>query len=90
MKKKLPSKWCVRVEKDACPEIVREWRKTYCKSFGDYWGNQGYINNVGHHDPHILPGYMEISLKEFERLVLKKEPEDYSYLIELFKRLNIC
>lgn len=90
MKKKLPSKWCVRVEENSHPLIVHEWRKNLPGRTGTgNWNNAGYINDDGFHSNYVQPGYMQITLQEFKILVLKEEPENYFYLIEFFKKLNI-
>lgn len=90
MKKKLPSEWCVRVEENSHPLIVHEWRKNLPGRTGTRnWKNAGFITFSGYHDFERPAGHQEITLKEFKLLVLKEKPDDYTYLIDFFKKLNI-
>lgn len=90
MKKKLPSEWCVRVEENSHPLIVHEWRKNLPGRTGTgNWKNAGFITFSGYHDFERPAGHQEITLKEFKLLVLKEKPDDYTYLIDFFKKLNI-
>lgn len=93
---KLPEYWCIA----NTDEIITEW---FAKKYNEpeilRWGSYDYIGydeancysgvhgcgNIGN----FLKNNVEISLEDFKRLVLNKNPEDVTYLIKFFKKLNI-
>lgn len=91
MKKKLPSKWCIKVEEKCTPNIIYEWRaQVRTQSINKaIWNKKGYLDEVGCHTDIKPVDCIELTLQEFKTLVLKEEPENYIYLIEFFRKLNI-
>lgn len=87
MKKKLPSKWCVKVGEFHKSDEIYKWRLT--SKYRCAWANSGYLNETGYHSFQKPVDRIELTLQEFRILVLKEEPEDFSYLIKLFKKLGI-
>lgn len=63
----LPSKWCVKVDRDCQPEEVYKWRDLT-------WVNAGYISNYGTWTGVVLDTYTEITLAQFKQHVLKESP----------------
>jgi hypothetical protein len=89
MIEKLPEQWCVRVEENSQPEIIREWR-TKQKGHENQWRNKGYLDNTGYYYTNNKPDVIEISLNDFKKLVLGENiSENYDYLIKLLKTLKI-
>jgi len=60
----LPSKWCVKVDRDCQPEEVYKWRKMS-------WIDAGYIDSSTIWDNNIPHNYTEITLEQFRQYVLK-------------------
>lgn len=87
MKKKLPSKWCVKVGEFHKSDEIYKWRLT--SEYRCTWANSGYLNETGYHSFQKPVDRIELTLQEFRILVLKEEPENYQYLIKLFKKLGI-
>lgn len=89
----LPEKWAVKVTKENI-NIINDYRnscnisglfdlETY--QFAEFLGYGIYRKSLD-------KGYVEITFEEFEKYVLHREilnDEDLSYLIKLFKKLNI-
>ena len=63
----LPSKWCVKVDRDCQPEEVYKWRKMS-------WVDAGYINNSTTWTENVQDIYTEITLEQFKQHVLKESP----------------
>lgn len=63
----LPSKWCVKVDRDCQPEEVYEWRQ--CS-----WYGEGYINSSTIWTENVLDNYTEITFEQFKQHVLKESP----------------
>lgn len=63
----LPSKWCVKVDRDCQPEEVYKWRKMS-------WVDAGYINNSTTWTSVVLDNHTEITLEQFKQHVLKESP----------------
>ena len=63
----LPSKWCIKVDKDCQPEEVYKWRDLT-------WVNAGYISNYGTWTDVVLDNYTEITFEQFKQHVLKEFP----------------
>jgi len=63
----LPSKWCVKVDRNCQPEEVYKWRKMS-------WVDAGYINNSTTWTDVVLHNYTEITLEQFKQHVLKESP----------------
>jgi hypothetical protein len=63
----LPSKWCVKVDRDCQPEEVYKWRQ--CS-----WVDAGYINSSTIWTGVVLDNYTEITLEQFKQHVLKESP----------------
>ena len=91
MKKKLPSKWCIKIEEHCEPEIIYKWRQRVRTQSTNkaIWRDPGYLDHEGCHTNEKPVDKLELTLQEFKILVLKEEPENYNYLIEIFKRYNI-
>lgn len=87
MKKKLPSKWCVKVKEFDKSDEIYKWRLT--SKYNSIWVSPGYLNETGYHSWQKPVDRIELTLQEFKILVLKEKLEDYTYLIEFFKKLNI-
>ena len=87
MKKKLPSKWCVKVKEFDESDEIYKWRLT--SKYNGTWVSPGYLNETGYHSWQKPVDRIELTLQEFKILVLKEKLEDYTYLIEFFKKLNI-
>jgi len=92
----LPEYWCIA----NTDQIIRDW---FTKEYDepeiliwryDYIGYDECDSHNGVHGVGSIRSFeknnIEITLEDFKRLVLKKEPEDLSYLIKFFKNLNIC
>lgn len=63
----LPSKWCIKVDRDCQPEEVYKWRQ--CS-----WIDAGYINNSTIWTDVVLDNYTEITFEQFKQHVLKESP----------------
>jgi hypothetical protein len=63
----LPSKWCIKVDRDCQPEEVYEWRQ--CS-----WYGEGYINSSTIWTENVLDNYTEITFEQFKQHVLKESP----------------
>jgi hypothetical protein len=87
MKKKLPSKWCIKVGEFHKSDEIYKWRLT--SEYRWAWCDSGYLNETGYHTDIKPVGRIELTLQEFKTLVLKEKPENYLYLIEFFRKLNI-
>lgn len=63
----LPSKWCVKVDRDCQPEEVYKWRNIS-------WVDAGYINYTAEWTGGIKHNHTEITLEQFKQHVLKESP----------------
>lgn len=72
----LPKRWCIKVQENNCPGIVREWRQYPLQNNGD-WLDSGYIcGDTGYHTystENFPKGYTEITLDQFKKYVLKEK-----------------
>jgi uncharacterized protein YlzI (FlbEa/FlbD family) len=84
----LPKKWCIKVQENSCPGIVREWRLRPLKNYGN-WVDGGYIcGDTGYHTgstKNFPIGYTEITLEQFKKYVLKEEKEEVPEKVRKFK-----
>ncbi|MFA5634156.1 MAG: hypothetical protein WC973_03320, partial [Candidatus Dojkabacteria bacterium] len=84
----LPEKWCIKVQENSCPEVVREWRQALLKYCGD-WLDSGYIcGDTGYHTGSTKDfpmGYTEITLEQFKKYILKEEKEEAPEKVRKFK-----
>ncbi len=87
-----PEKWCVLTTPD-----TRKIVNTYINSKGynselkdDYYIHYPfYKGGFGSAYNEILEHYTQISFDQFEKYILKKPEENYSYLIQLLNNINI-
>lgn len=63
----LPSKWCVKVDKNSQPEEVYKWRDIR-------WSDAGYICYDKHWNHRVYSTHTEITLEQFKQHVLKESP----------------
>lgn len=63
----LPSKWCIKVDRDCQPEEVYKWRDLT-------WVDSGYINYTAEWTGGIKHNHTEITLEQFKQHVLKESP----------------
>ena len=82
MKKKLQSKWCIKVKKFDEYDEIYKWRFT--SEHRCIWQHPGYLNEPGYYSWQKPVDRIELTLQEFRMLVLKEKSEDYTYLIEFF------
>ena len=93
MTNKLPKEWCIKVTEENL-EVLNEWRTHHTlteNQIGGFLLYPGCENAVGYYVEETI--FSQISFDEFKKYVLNQEvveiQEDYSYLNELFKKLNI-
>jgi hypothetical protein len=63
----LPSKWCIKVDRDCQPEEVYKWRDII-------WIDAGYIRHDKHWNHRVFSSDTEITLEQFKQYVLKESP----------------
>lgn len=63
----LPSKWCIKVNRNCQPEEVHKWRDIN-------WADAGYISYSKNWNHRVTPSHTEISLEQFKQHVLKESP----------------
>lgn len=91
-KYELPKKWCIkwasREIKEACEKYFNKhwtyYQGSWCTSrkTNPYWSYTNKSFPTEH-------GYKEITFDQFKRYILKEEPEDFSYLNKLLKKLEV-
>lgn len=73
----LPSKWCIKVDRDCQPEEVYKWRDLT-------WVESGYINYTAEWTGGIKHNHTEITLEQFKQHVLKE-----SSVVETTKEIDM-
>lgn len=73
----LPSKWCVKVDKNSQPEEVYKWRDIR-------WSDAGYICYDKHWNHRVYSTHTEITLEQFKQHVLKESP-----VVEIPKEIDM-
>lgn len=63
----LPSKWCIKVDRNCQPEEVYKWRKLS-------WSDTGYISYSKNWDHRVHSNHTEITFEQFKQHVLKESP----------------
>lgn len=63
----LPSKWCIKVNRNCQPEEVYKWRNIY-------WADAGYICQDKHWNHRVFSSHTEITFEQFKQHVLKESP----------------
>jgi len=63
----LPSKWCIKVDRDCQPKEVYKWRQMS-------WSDTGYISYSKNWDHRVHSNHTEITFEQFKQHVLKESP----------------
>mgnify|MGYP003649457447 CR=1 FL=1 len=92
---KLPEKWILKLSTFEISKTVSE--NGYYKCGTLHWSDNGhycncYIDCNKNYSANFNSSYIEITFEQFKQYVLKEkvEVEDYSFIISMLDKLEIC
>lgn len=99
----IPEKWVVKIPQKGLNDVTEWFNENSQNRAKDYHTYDGFLhypmfealgnpNNLCHQDHDIQEGYTQITIDQFRKYIVNKETppvDNYSYLIPLFKQLNI-